>query len=196
MRQRLGAMGDSLIVAGAGETLKIHVHTDRPGLVIDAAQSWGTLKHVKVDNMAEQHLHTQWSQPEEKLGIGVVSVAPGDGLAQIMLSLGADEIVHGGQTMNPPVEEFIRMIEGGKAAQYILLPNNKNIVLAAGQVKKLLGDKVEVVSTLNVAQGMAALTAFNKEKSLEENLELMRSRCEAAHEASLSVAVRDSTKPG
>lgn len=192
VRQCLSGMGDSLIVAGAGETLKIHVHTDRPGLVIDAAQSWGTLQQVKVDNMAEQHLHTQWSQPEEKRGLGVVSVAPGDGLAQIMLSLGADEIVHGGQTMNPPVEEFIRMIEGGKAEQYILLPNNKNIVLAAGQVKKLLGDKVEVVSTLNIAQGMAALTAFNKEKSLEDNLALMRSRCAAAHEASLSVAVRDS----
>ena len=192
VREKLGAMGDSLIVVGAGETLKIHIHTDRPGLVIDAAQGWGKLQQVKVDNMADQHAHALLNQAEEKSGVGVVSVAAGDGLARIMLSLGADEIVHGGQTMNPPVEEFIRMIENGQAAQYILLPNNKNIVLAAGQVKKLLGDKVEVVPTLNVAQAMAALVAFNKERTLEENAALMRQRLSAAHEASISVAVRDS----
>ena len=192
VRERLDAMGDSLIVAGAGEMLKIHIHTDRPGLVIDAAQNWGTLEQVKVDNMAEQHVHTSWYQPEEKTGIGLLSVASGDGLARIMLSLGADEVVHGGQTMNPPVEEFIRTIENGQAAQYILLPNNKNIVLAAGQVKKLLGDRVEVVPTLNVAQGMAALLAFNKEHTLEDNLTVMKQRLARAHEASVSVAVRDS----
>ncbi len=192
VRERLSDMGDSLIVAGAGETLKIHIHTDRPGLVIDTAQNWGTLEQVKVDNMAEQHVHTSWYQPEEKTGIGLLSVAPGDGIARIMLSLGADEVVHGGQTMNPPVEEFIRTIENGQAAQYILLPNNKNIVLAAGQVKKLLGDRVEVVPTLNVAQGMAALVAFNKEHALEDNLTVMKQRLTEAHEASVSVAVRDS----
>ena len=100
--------------------------------------------------------------------------------------------MHGGQTMNPPVEEFIRTIENGQAAQYILLPNNKNIVLAAGQVKKLLGDRVEVLPTLNVAQGMAALVAFNKENTLEDNLTVMKQRLAGAHEASISVAVRDS----
>ncbi len=193
VRKQLAALGDSLIVAGAGDTLKIHLHTDRPGLVIDAAQAWGSLQQVKVDNMAEQ---MQLGQTEEKTGIGILAVAAGDGLARIMTSLGADEIVHGGQSMNPPVEEFIRIIENGRAAHYFILPNNKNIILAAGQVKKLLGDRVEVLPTTNAAQGMAALVAFNKERSLAENRAAMEARIAGVHEAAVSIAVRDSVAGG
>lgn len=193
VREQLAALGESLIVAGAGELLKIHIHTDRPGLVIDAAQAWGSLQQVKVDNMAEQ---LQLTPAEEKTGLGVLAVAAGDGLARIMTSLGADEIVHGGQSMNPPVEAFIRSIEHGCAAQYLILPNNKNIILAAEQVKKLLGDRVEVLPTTNAAQGMAALLAFNKDRSLAENRAAMEQRIAGVHEAAVSVAVRDSVVNG
>lgn len=198
VRSALFPLGNSLIVAVIDDIIKVHIHTKAPGIVLQKGLEWGTLHDIKVDNMAEQHEHhVIASDPQEKNGLAVLSVAAGSGIADIMRQLGAGEIVGGGQSMNPPVEDFINVIENGSAEQYIILPNNKNIILAAEQVKKLLGAaRVDYVPTSNLAQGLAALMHFDATKSLQENSVVMRSEAKEAHSAAVSVAVRDSVVNG
>ena len=139
VRSTLQPLGNSLIVAVVGDIVKVHIHTKAPGLVLQHGLSWGSLHDIKIDNMAEQHQHRVVGAQTEKHGLAVLSVAAGNGIASIMHQLGAAEIISGGQSMNPPVEAFIKVIEKGSAEQYIILPNNKNIILAAEQVKKIIG---------------------------------------------------------
>lgn len=198
-RQLLANHGDSQVVAEGGEFLKVHLHTAHPGAVLEMALGWGSLHNIKIDNMSDQHRQTivvpePTGRPRAPLGI--ISVAAGPGLAEMMQQLGAEHIVMGGQTMNPPVEEFVATVHQGNADRYILLPNNKNIILAAAQVKKLLGDRVEVVPTGNVPQGLAALIAFDPEISLEENAANMKARIEGIKGGAVTVAVRDSVVEG
>lgn len=185
-------MGDSLVVAEGSDFLKVHIHTAHPGAVLESAITWGALHDIKIDNMAEQHRQRHFSQPVEPMGLAVVTVAAGEGLAAMMGQLGADIIIKGGQTMNPPVEDFVEAIHQGTAEKYIILPNNKNIILAAAQVKKLLGDKVEIVPTANVPQGLAALVAFDKDTSLEENIQKMTEQLQLVQAGAVTMAVRDS----
>ena len=190
-------MGNSLIVAVVGDIVKVHIHTKAPGLVLQHGLSWGSLHDIKIDNMAEQHQHRVVGAQAEKHGLAVLSVAAGNGIASIMHQLGAAEIISGGQSMNPPVEAFIKVIENGSAEQYIILPNNKNIILAAEQVKKLLGAaQVDYVPTTNLAQGLAALLHFDAAKTLQENSAVMRREAKEAHSAAVSIAVRDSVVNG
>ena len=148
VRAALSPFGNSLIVAAMDDVVKVHIHTANPGAVLQQALEWGTLHDIKIDNMAEQHEHRVFSaeavqQPApKKEGTGLVSVAAGSGIAQIMLAQGVDEIISGGQSMNPPVEEFVHAIENGAYSKYIILPNNKNIVLAAQQAQKCLAQTV------------------------------------------------------
>lgn len=124
-------------------------------------------------------------------------MAAGSGIAQIMLAQGVDEIISGGQSMNPPVEEFVHAIENGAYSKYIILPNNKNIVLAAQQAQKLLGaDRVSYVPTINLAQGIAAVLAFDSSQTMEENTAAMTEAAQSAHCAAVSIAVRDSVVGG
>ena len=127
---------------------------------------------IKIENMRDQHenrLFTAEDIQPVKHGVGVLTVAAGDGIAKIMHEMGAAEIISGGQSMNPPVEEFVNAIENGTCEQYIILPNNKNIVLAAEQVRKLLGNsKVAYVPTTNMAQGLSALLHFDATRSMDE----------------------------
>ena len=163
------------------------------------AMQWGSLHDIKIDNMKDQHREKLFAkQPAvTKAGLAVLTVAAGDGIAKIMKSIGAEEIIYGGQSMNPPVEDFVRCIEEGRAEQYIILPNNKNIVLAVQQVKKLLGTmQIDFIPTNNLAQGLAALVAFDKEKSMVENVMAMREQAKAARSAACSIAVRDSVVNG
>lgn len=198
VRDTLQPLGNSLIVAIVGDIVKVHIHTKAPGLVLQHGLSWGTLHDIKIDNMAEQHEHrVMKSTPAEKSGLAVLAVAAGSGIATIMHQLGAGEIISGGQSMNPPVEAFIKVIENGSAEQYIILPNNKNIILAAEQVKKLLGAaQVDYVPTTNLAQGLAALLHFDAAKSMQENSVVMRREAKEAHSAAVSIAVRDSVVNG
>ena len=197
-RKVLKELGDSLVVADGGEVLKVHIHTDNPGEVLAQAIVWGSLHDIKVDNMAEQHrslmLETEPKEPDLK--VAVISVAAGDGLAEIMKGLGTSIIISGGQSMNPSVEEFVDAVNSNIAEQYIILPNNSNIVLAAAQVKKMLGDKVEIVPTVNTPQGLAALMAYDASAKIGESVEKMTAAIQAVREATITRAVRDSKVDG
>lgn len=198
VKKYLQDMGDSLVVAEGSDFLKVHIHTAHPGRVLELATAWGTLHDIKIDNMADQHHHRQEmvKTAEEGTGIVIISVAAGEGLAKIMKQMGADMVIMGGQTMNPPVEDFVDAIHRGKGAKYIILPNNKNIILAAQQVKKLLGDRVEIVPTTNVPQGLAALMAFDEQFDLITNIERMISAIGQVEAAAITMAVRDSMVDG
>ena len=194
VRTVLGEMGDSLVVADGGDLVKVHIHTGHPGMVLEKAVSWGTLHDIKIDNMADQHRSILIEEPEKKpmAKTAIISVAAGPGIEKMMKELGAELIIAGGQSMNPSVEEFMDAVHSDLAEKYIILPNNRNIILAAAQVKKLLGDRVEVVSTVNTPQGLAALMAYNAEADIKENAEKMSEAIESVKEASLTKAVRDS----
>lgn len=194
-RQRLDQLGDSLVIAEGDAMLKVHIHSAHPGMVLESAVTWGTLHDIKIDNMADQHRHLMPSG-EAKQALAVISVSPGEGLTNIMRQLGASIIISGGQTMNPPVEDFMDAIHRGKAERYILLPNNKNIMLACEQVKKLVGDRVEIVPTTNVPQGLAALTAYMADDNIENNSAKMSERMASVNAAAVTVAVRDSMVKG
>jgi dihydroxyacetone kinase-like predicted kinase len=160
------------------------------------------MSKIKIDNMADQHRDTMALSKEKKpvvpLGkqVVTVSVGAGAGIEEIMRSLGADVVVSGGQTMNPSVEDFVDVIHSGSAKKYIIMPNNKNIVLAALQAKKLLPEKVEVVETANIPQGFAALMAYDGELSVQENLARMTKRIKEVKAGAITIAVRDSMLDG
>ena len=198
--EALQNMGNSMIVAVVEDIVKVHIHTKHPGQALNKAQEWGTLHDIKVENMRDQHenrLFTAEDIQPVKHGVGVLTVAAGDGIARIMHDMGAAEISNGGQSMNPPVEAFVTAIENGTCEQYIILPNNKNIILAAEQVRKLLGNsKVAYVPSTNLAQGLAALLHFDSTRSLEENTVIMTKEAKEATGGSVTVAVRDSVVNG
>lgn len=194
VKRILDEMGDSVVIADGGEVLKVHIHTGHPGLILESAVGWGTLHDIKIDNMADQHRTTLVAEANSKPKVktAIISVAAGDGLAGIMENLGAHITIAGGQSMNPAVEEFIDAVHSDVAEKYIILPNNSNIILAAVQVKKLLGDRVEVVSTVNTPQGLAALVAYDDTVGFAENVKKMTASIAEVKEASLTMAVRDS----
>ncbi len=198
--EALQGFGNSMIVAVVEDIVKVHIHTKHPGDALNMAQTWGTLHDIKVENMKDQHenrLFTAEDIQPVKHGVGVLTVAAGDGIAKIMHELGAAEIISGGQSMNPPVEDFVNAIENGTCEQYIILPNNKNIILAAEQVRKLLGNsKVSFVPSTNVAQGLAALLHFDATRSLDENTVIMTKEAKEASSGSVTVAVRNSVVNG
>lgn len=201
VQNTLKDMGNSMIVAVIDDIVKVHIHSKKPGQVLLQAQEWGTLHDLKIENMVDQHnerLFSQTTTTPKKLGkVGVITVAPGDGLAQIMHKMGAAGIISGGQSMNPSVEDFVDVINRGEYDEYIILPNNKNIILAAEQVRKLLGaGKVSYVSTTNIAQGLAALLHFDPERSAEENKAVMAKKAHEATGGSVTIAVRDSVVNG
>lgn len=203
VKRQLEKMGESLVLAPGENMLKVHIHSAHPGAVLESAIAWGTLHDIKIDNMADQHRKTIDAglvmppaapivTAQDKAKLSIISVGAGEGLSAIMQQLGASIIISGGQTMNPPVEEFMSAVHNGTAEQYIILPNNKNIVLAAAQAKKLLGDRVAIVPTINVPQGLAAILAFDPECSLSDNLARMEAAQAVVKSGSITMAVRDS----
>jgi len=200
VQDALKDMGNSMIVAVIDDIVKVHIHSRKPGQVLLQAQMWGTLHDLKIDNMTDQHnerLFTETSVPVKKGRVGVLTVAPGAGLADMMHKLGAAGVISGGQSMNPSVEDFVNVINKGEYDEYIILPNNKNIILAAEQVRKLLGvNKVSYVGTTNMAQGLAALLHFDPERSAEENKVVMGRGAHEVTGGSVTIAVRDSVVGG
>jgi len=197
-KKYLSSMGDSQVVAEGSDFMKVHIHTARPGMILESAMTWGTLHDIKIDNMADQQQHRLEGKTlsKERHGITIISVAAGAGLADIMTQLGADIVIMGGQTMNPPVEDFIDAVHRSRGEKFIILPNNKNIILAVQQVKKLLGDRVEIVPTANIPQGLAALVAFDPELDILSNIERMTSRLAEVKAGAVTIAVRDSILEG
>ncbi len=171
-KNSITSMGDSLIVVGDENLIKVHIHTNSPGLVLEKAIELGRLSSIKIDNMREQHRETL-IHDEDKLSckkkIGIVAVAVGSGITSIFKDLGADEVIEGGQTMNPSTEDILSSINKVNADDIIILPNNGNIILAAKQVKYLTSKNILVAQTKTIPQGVAAIMAVDQDRTLSEN---------------------------
>lgn len=209
IRATLQPLGESMLVVGDSDVVKVHIHTDRPGKVLDYCTGLGNVTEIAIDNMLLQNESITENEnvlvfpnaptvppvPAEQKPIGLVAVVPGAGLAEIFMSLGVDKIVTGGQTMNPSTEELVNAVEEVNADAVIILPNNKNVIFAAQQVKELVDRPVEVVPTRSVPQGIGALMGFGLHLDLEENLAAMESAMEEVKTGEVTYAVR-STKAG
>ncbi|MFA5628861.1 MAG: DAK2 domain-containing protein [Dehalococcoidales bacterium] len=192
MKKYLLKKGQSLIVVGDENTVRVHIHTLDPGEVISYATSMGTIHSVSARNMDEQHQDYLAKQKTQSTPtkVSIVSVAAGDGLAEVFSSLGVSAIVAGGQTMNPSTKDILMGVERAPSDNVIILPNNKNIVLAAQQVQALTEKKICVVPTVNVPQGVAALLAFDYEAELETNCEIMTETINAVSSIEVTRSVR------
>ena len=199
-RAYLGELGDCVLVVGAGNITKVHVHTNHPGLVFEYFGQFGDMNSMKIDNMRDQSHQLGGgsgaeaaSDVQEHKAIAVVAVSAGEGLNEIFSELGVAEVVTGGQTMNPSTEDFMNAIQHVNADQVILLPNNKNIIMAAEQAAKLSEVAAYVVPTRTIPQGISAMMAFNPEESGEANAESMGEAIKQVMSAEITYAVRDTS---
>jgi uncharacterized protein len=204
-KQELSKYGDSLLVVGGNGLIKVHVHTNNPGLVLEKGLSIGELHDIKIDNMRVQHRNLlveeecdcvdekgiNINEKKEKKKYSFITVAMGNGIANIFKELNVDFIIPGGQTMNPSTEDILNGIKKVEGENIIILPNNGNIVLAAEQAQKMSERKVYVFPTKSIPEGIAALIAFNPEISVEENLENMKLAVENVKTGQVTYAVRD-----
>jgi DAK2 domain fusion protein YloV len=188
--------------------VKVHIHAERPGDVLNFAQQFGDLTNIKIENMREQHAH--WSgadapakrevavpaEPAERKAHGIVAVASGEGIVKMFRSLGADGVIEGGQTMNPSTEDIVKAIRGLAADHVFVLPNNKNIIMSAEQAAKLVDVPVTVLPTRTVLQGLTALIAFDPDADAEKNREKMMKALEGVRCGEVTYAVRDSQVNG
>ncbi|GGE36071.1 DAK2 domain-containing protein [Streptococcus himalayensis] len=200
-RNYLNDLGDSLLVVNDDEIVKVHVHTEDPGLVMQEGLKYGSLVKVKVDNMRNQHeaqvqKEEKAVKPAEEKEYAIIAVVAGDGLAEIFKAQGADYIISGGQTMNPSTEDFIKAVEQVNARNIIILPNNKNIFMAAQSAAEVLEQPTAVIETRTLPQGLTSLLAFDETKSIEENQERMSASLEDVVSGSITTAVRDTTIDG
>ncbi len=204
MRAYLSSIGDSLVVVADDDLIKIHVHTNDPGLAIQKGLSIGYLSNMKIDNMRLQHQNLLMQEmpqeaeapekeaPAEHKEFGFIAVSMGEGLTKILKELGVDQVITGGQTMNPSTEDVLNAIEKINADHIFILPNNKNIILAAQQAAALIQDKeILVVQTRNVPQGITAMLNFASDFSAEENLKMMEEAIQEVHTGMTTFAIRD-----
>ncbi|WP_445278379.1 DAK2 domain-containing protein [Streptococcus sp. KHUD_013] len=200
-RNYLNNLGDSLLVVNDDEIVKVHVHTEDPGLVMQEGLKYGSLVKVKVDNMRNQHeaqveKEERQAKPVEEKEYAIIAVVAGDGLADIFKAQGVDYIISGGQTMNPSTEDFVKAVEELNARNIIILPNNKNILMAAQSAAEVIEQPAAVVETKTIPQGLTSLLAFDESKSIEENYERMSASLEDVVSGSVTTAVRDTTIDG
>jgi DAK2 domain fusion protein YloV len=198
LRKRLENKGQSVVVVGDDSTIRVHIHTYDPGGIIRYATSLGTLHQLQVQNMDDQHVGFVEMQKDRlpSADMSVVAVAIGNGMKEVFRSLGAAAIVSGGQTMNPSVQELLQAVDSVPSRKVILLPNNKNIILAASQVHSLTPKEIAVIPTKTMPQGIAALIAFNYEGGLEENVESMNEAITAVKTVEITEAARSTQVHG
>ncbi len=206
----LESIGDSIVVVSDEDVVKVHVHTNDPGKAISRALTYGSLTRIKIDNMREEHQEKlikdaakvaeqqKFEEEEERKKmvppkpVGFISVSIGEGIGEIFRELGVDYLIEGGQTMNPSTEDMLRAIEEVNAETIYILPNNKNIILAANQAKLLTKDKeVIVIPTKTVPQGITAVVTYSAEASVEENTEAMSEEIKNVKTGQITYAVRD-----
>lgn len=192
----LESIGDSIVLVADETIVKVHVHTNDPGLAIQKALKYGALSNIKIDNMRlehEEHLFKEENKPSEPAkDFGFVSVSAGDGLSEIFKGLGVDKVIEGGQTMNPSTEDIVEAIESINAKTVFVLPNNKNIIMAANQAQYLVEDKeVIVIPTKTIPQGITAMINFMPDLSSKENEEAMSSEIKNVKTGQVTYAVRD-----
>ncbi len=199
-RNYLNELGDSLLVVNDDEIIKVHVHTEYPGEVMNYGQKFGSLMKVKVDNMRVQHetLLENDSAPVKKPRVpyAIIAIAAGNGVQELFKSLGASYVISGGQTMNPSTEDILKAIDAVNADQVIILPNNKNIFMAADQAAEVADIPVVVVPSKTISQGMTAMLAFNDQVGLAQNQAAMTEMLTSVVSGSLTHAIRDTAIDG
>ncbi|MED3906525.1 DAK2 domain-containing protein [Geobacillus thermodenitrificans] len=203
-RRELSRFGDSLLVVADEELVKVHIHSETPGEVLTYGQRYGSLINIKIENMREQHANIVGKEAEapsradveEVKPYGIVTVAMGAGVAELFRSIGAHAVIEGGQTMNPSTEEIADAIRSANAETVFVLPNNKNVVMAAKQAAELSERRVIVIPSKTVPQGMAALLAFNPAQSAEQNEQSMTAALSRVKTGQVTVSVRDTTIEG
>ncbi|MCQ2452609.1 MAG: DAK2 domain-containing protein, partial [Oscillospiraceae bacterium] len=204
LRRFLDGIGDSIVVVDDEEIIKTHVHTNEPGNVLTEALTYGSFVTVKIENMKQQHTTKVLEQTEPAASksaepekhYGMVSVCAGDGMSEIFRNLGVDAIVTGGQTMNPSTEDILKQVESIPAETVFVLPNNKNIIMAAQQCIPLTEKKVVVIPTGTVPQGITAAITFDETADDEANTEAMTEAASMVHTAQVTYAARDSEFDG
>ena len=215
----LESIGDSIVVVADDDIVKVHVHTNDPGLAIQRALTYGSLSNMKIDNMRLEHQEKLFKEaqnkenvaaapsapaapavaeePQEEKEVGFIAVSIGDGLNEILKSIGVDKIIEGGQTMNPSTEDILSAIESVNAKTVFVFPNNKNIILAANQAKMLVEDKnVIVIPTKTVPQGITAIINYVPDMGMEENEQNMLEEIQNVRTGQVTYAVRDTEIDG
>ena len=207
----LESIGDSIVVVADEDVVKVHVHTNDPGLAIQKALKYGALSNMKIDNMRLEHQEKlfKMSKKEEKAeeapavqeqpkkDVGFIAVSVGDGINEIFKGLGVDHIIEGGQTMNPSTEDMLNAIDQVNADTIFILPNNKNIILAANQARSLVRDKkIVVIPTKTVPQGITAVINYVPDLSVEENEKTMTEEISNVSTGQVTYAVRDTNIDG
>lgn len=203
LKTYLTSIGDSLVVVADEEMIKVHVHTDHPGKAIEKALTIGALNGLKIDNMRIQHTNKidftatkkeAVIEAAEKKGTGFISISMGSGLSEIFKNLGVDEIIEGGQTMNPSTEDILNAIDKVNAENIIVLPNNKNIILAAEQAAKLTSHKnIFVLPSTTVPEGIAAMINYDATADVDTCFEIMKESIGLVKTCSVTYAVRDTS---
>lgn len=203
LRKRLERMGDCVLVISDMNVVKVHVHTNEPGKALQYALELGELDAIKIDNMFEERREREAKQAAEAAAkaaeqkdYGIVAVALGEGLTEIFRNLNVDQVVDGGQTMNPSIQDLAKAADATNARNVIILPNNTNIILAAQQASELTERNVIVLPTKSVPMGISAALAFDPAVSPEENEKAMTEAAETVHTASITYAVRDTNYDG
>ncbi len=204
-RNYLDGLGDSLLVVNDEEIIKVHVHTENPGEVLNYGQKFGSLVKIKVDNMRLQHetilehdedVNAFAQQKPTRTPYGIVAIAAGEGIQELFKSLGANYVISGGQTMNPSTEDIVKAIQDVNADKVIVLPNNKNIFMAADQAAEVAEIPVAVVPSKTISQGLTAMLSFNDQVSLDENKQTMTEMLSSVVSGQVTHAIRDTTIDG
>lgn len=203
--------GDSMIVVGYDDVIKVHIHTNDPGLVLSKAVAVGELSKIKIDNMREEHRELLTSKEEqqkiaeeqakaevavEKKKYAFISVAMGEGITHVLKDLGVDYVIEGGQTMNPSTQDMMECISKLNADHIFILPNNKNIIMAATQAAEISDKDVRVIPTKSIPQGITCITMFNSEHEVDENEAALMEALELVKTGSITYAVRDTEMDG
>ncbi|WP_051150562.1 DAK2 domain-containing protein [Thermobrachium celere] len=201
-KHKIENYGDSMVVVGTEELIKVHIHTNNPGIILEEALKIGELMKIKIDNMKEQHRHIveeettnevelEENTSQEEKEYGIVTVAMGDGITNIFKDLGVDFVIEGGQTMNPSTQDILAAVNKINARNIFVLPNNSNIILAAEQAKELSDKNVFVVPTKSIPQGITALVSFDYDAKPEENYETLCEVIKGVKTGQVTFAVRD-----
>jgi len=204
-KEKIIKYGDSIVVVGTEELIKVHIHTNNPGIVLEEALKLGELIKIKIDNMKEQHRSltddtysdekTEYTIQDEK-EYGFITISFGEGFKQIFEELGADKIIEGGQTMNPSTQDILDAINNINAKNIFVLPNNKNIILAAEQARDLSNKNVIVIPTRSIPQGITAMLNFNSDSNADENKEIMMEAISKVKTGQVTFAVRNTNFDG
>src|SRR5699024_7934803 len=207
LRKQLSEIGDCLLVVKGDDIIKVHIHTNNPGMVLELALKLGALRDIKIDNMRYQHAHRllddkaiaeekEKELKEEEKKYGFIAVSSGSGLDKIFKQFGVDEIISGGQTMNPSTEDIMKAIDKINAENIYIFPNNGNIILSANQARDLSEKNIYVIETKSIPQGYTSLLAFKEDNSPEENFQIKTEAIVEVKSCQITYAIKDTEIKG